>query len=265
MLIYCGCPDPTGFTGGGYVLPLTPGHLEFCWQIKQTVRQHGPDIAILVVQYTLAPQTVYPEQVKQSVEAVRYVMSTLGKRSSDIILGGDSAGGTLALDVVIHAQHPHPSIAPLTPATPYRGLLLISPWVDFSINNESWKRNGDKDICTAAAFKTWSEAYLGSMPSDNYSEPCRATTEYFERVQARKILVTAGQEEVLVDAVTALANQIKVRLLRLTFGYMAKTCLSNGRHPILILNWLWAMANAMSLLYPVSIWGIPRKGSRVWQ
>ena len=206
--------------------------------MKQTLRQHGPDIAILVVQYTLAPETVYPQQLKQSVEAVRYVMSTLGKRSSNIILGGDSAGGTLALDVVVHAQHPHPSITPLTPETSYRGLLLISPWVDFCTNNESWKRNGDKDICAATAFEMWSEAYLGGMPSDSYSEPCRATTEWLEELQARKILVTAGQEEVLVDAVTALANKIKVRLLRPILGCMAKKCLSKDRHPILTLNWL---------------------------
>lgn len=52
-------------SGGRYVVPLTPGHLDFCWQAKQTLHQERIKIAILLVQYTLSSPTVYPEQLKQ--------------------------------------------------------------------------------------------------------------------------------------------------------------------------------------------------------
>ncbi|MCJ1458895.1 hypothetical protein MMC28_009271 [Mycoblastus sanguinarius] len=197
------------FVGGGYVVALTPGHFEFCWQTKQNISRHHHDITILVVQYTLAPQAVYPRQLVECIEVVRYVMTTLGKSSSNIILGGDSAGAALALNIIAHAKHPHPAIESLVPKTPYRGLLLISPWVDFRTNDESWKQNGNKDMCVPKTFKAWSEAYLGGAPEDSYSTPGRAAADWWKGLQVGKVLVTAGAEECLLDSAKTLANNIE--------------------------------------------------------
>ena len=194
-------------------MPLTPGHFEFCWQIKQALSEHDHNLSILVVQYTLAPQAVYPRQLEQSIETLRYVITTLRKHPSNIIVGGDSAGATIALSVVAHAKRPHPAIASLAPETPYRGLLLISPWGDFNMNGGSCKQNSDKDICAPNTFKLWSEAYLGGVPSDNYSAPCTAPAEWWRELQAIKVLVTAGGEECLVDSAKTLASNIKVIIL----------------------------------------------------
>lgn len=181
--------------------------------MKQTLSQHNHNLAIIVVQYTPAPQAVYPHQLEQSIEAVRYIITTLGKHPSNMILGGDSAGGALALDIVAHAKQPHPAIAPLAPKTPYRSLLLISPWVDFHMDGGSCEQNRDKDICPPHTLKLWSEAYLGGVPSDNYSAPCQAPAEWWRGLQVGKVLVTAGGEECLIDSVKALVSKIKVRYL----------------------------------------------------
>ena len=137
-------------------------------------------------------------------------MTTLGKSSSNIILGGDSAGAALALNIIAHAKHPHPAIESLVPKTPYRGLLLISPWVDFRTNDESWKQNGNKDMCVPKTFKAWSEAYLGGAPEDSYSTPGRAAADWWKGLQVGKVLVTAGAEECLLDSAKTLANNIEV-------------------------------------------------------
>ncbi|KAJ5823210.1 Alpha/beta hydrolase fold-3 [Penicillium robsamsonii] len=40
----------------------------------------------------------------------RYAIQTLGKRPSDIVLRGDSAGAHLALAPLSHLAHPHPQV-----------------------------------------------------------------------------------------------------------------------------------------------------------
>ncbi len=129
-----------------------------------------------------------------------------------MILGGDSAGGTIALDIVAHAKHQHPAIAPLAPESPYKGLLLISPWVDLQMDGGSCEQNSDKDICTRQTLKSWAEAYLAGVPSDNYSAPCQASAEWWRGLQAKKVLVTAGREECLIDSVKQISSKIGVRI-----------------------------------------------------
>lgn len=204
-------------SGGGYVVPLTPGHLDFCWQAKQTLHQERIEVAILLVQYTLSSQTVYPEQLKQCVETVRHVVDDRLRPPSNLLLAGDSAGATLILSTLAHITHPHPSITPLVFKQQFRGLLLISPWDDFTTSSGSWRYNIDKNMCASKKKESWSEPYLGSEKSDNYTEPCHAGTDWWKGLQVRKVTVTAGGEEVLVDSVIALAKSLKVGACRLSY------------------------------------------------
>lgn len=94
-------------------MPFTKGHLDYCYHMRESLSQNGRQVAILVIQYTLALEAVYPMQLIQCIGATQYVLSDLGKHPSQTILAGDSAGATLALSVVAHILHPHANIAPL--------------------------------------------------------------------------------------------------------------------------------------------------------
>ena len=196
-------------------MPLTPGHLDFCWQAKETLHREGIKVAVLLVQYTLSPQAVYPEQLKQCVEAVRYVVEDRRRSPSNLLLAGDSAGAALVLGVLAHIIHPHRSITRLIIKERFRGLLLISPWGDFKTNSGSWRRNIDKDMCASQTLESWSEAYLGGKTSDSYTEPCNADSDWWRGLQARRVMVTAGAEEVLVDSVNRSGKESKGRSISL--------------------------------------------------
>ena len=65
-------------------------------------------------------------------------------------------------------------------------------------------------MCAPRTLESWSEAYLGGKKSDNYSEPCNASSDWWEGLHARKVMVTAGGDEEFLDSVTALAKNLKV-------------------------------------------------------
>jgi acetyl esterase/lipase len=79
------------FHGGGYVLPCGPGHLVWLDDLQNSL---GPNVSILLLAYDLAPEHPYPAQLKQAVELLRYLVETEGRSPSDLVIGGDSAGGT---------------------------------------------------------------------------------------------------------------------------------------------------------------------------
>ena len=139
-------------------------------------------------------------------------MAGVGRKPSNIILAGDSAGAPLALDIIAHAKHPHPLIAPLNIKEPFRGLLLISPWSLFQTSDSSWKNNVHKDMCAPATLKSWSEVYLGGRISDNYAEPGRAGVDWWKGIRVRKVLVTAGRDDVMLDTAKSLADDIKASI-----------------------------------------------------
>lgn len=78
--------------------------------------------------YRLAPEHPYPAAVQDGMEAWNYLMY-LGYGARDVIVAGDSAGGNLALSLVLKLKSEN-RILP-------RGLLLLSPWTDLTASGKS--------------------------------------------------------------------------------------------------------------------------------
>ncbi|BAE66241.1 unnamed protein product [Aspergillus oryzae RIB40] len=70
----------------------------------------------------------YPTQLIQSVEGLRYILTETNRTPANILLGGDSAGGNLAVGVLSHLSSPHEAIAKLDVQEPLAGTVLIAPW-----------------------------------------------------------------------------------------------------------------------------------------
>ncbi|MCJ1234365.1 hypothetical protein MMC14_002326 [Varicellaria rhodocarpa] len=169
--------------------------------------------AAVILSYTLIPEARYPTQLQQVASLLKYLLST-GKAPSDIIIGGDSAGGHLALSLISHILHPHPSAPPVKLSTPLLGLALISPWVEFGTSAPSYTRNKYKDVVTTDYLEPWSEVFLNSAPRDEYNTPLCASTEWWTKLRdvTQAALITSGAEECFADDIEAFAEKFKSAL-----------------------------------------------------
>jgi acetyl esterase/lipase len=75
-----------------------------------------------------APENQFPTQLRQASAALSHLLAS-GISPSDIILGGDSAGGNINLTLLAHILHPHADVEQVTLPSPVAGVLLISPGV----------------------------------------------------------------------------------------------------------------------------------------
>jgi acetyl esterase/lipase len=86
------------FHGGGWGMPGSAGHFSLVSGFVSAATAAEKSLAVLVLQYDLAPAQRYPHQLIQCVELLRYAMTDLQNSPDQITLGGDSAGGTWCLE-----------------------------------------------------------------------------------------------------------------------------------------------------------------------
>lgn len=199
--------------GGGFVVPPAPGHFSFLSGLIEELNKNGHDVAIFFLAYTLSPPAEYPTQLRQSVEALRYILTDGGRDPSNVIVGGDSAGGNLALSVLLHLTHPHPEIdpLPLKDSTELAGVFGFAPWVSFALDGKSVTKNQYKDVIPSEGLKTWSIEYLGKRAEgDAWSEPAKAPTEWWAGAKAKSVLILVGGDEILFSAIDDFAKRFKV-------------------------------------------------------
>ncbi|GFF57922.1 steryl acetyl hydrolase 1 [Aspergillus udagawae] len=198
------------FHGGGFAMPANPAHLYFVTDIMDNLNDAGKDIAIFFLTYTFTPQAVYPTQLKQAVEGLRYLIQETGRSPSNVIIGGDSAGGNLTLAVLSHISHTHKAIEPLDISGPLAGVFLISPWVSFSQSFPSVMTNMYKDIITSASAVSCSRAYLADQGEDNYNQPHLAPAEWWNGIKASSVLILAGSDEILITCIDEFVEKFKM-------------------------------------------------------
>lgn len=108
---------------------------------------------VLSFDYRLAPEHPYPAATQDAMQVWDYLM-LLGYGARDIILAGDSAGGNLALSLVLQLKNQ----GRLMP----RGLVLMSPWTDLTASGKS-------HVSKASIDPVLNAAYLEQM-IQNYAE-----------------------------------------------------------------------------------------------
>ncbi|KAF2398591.1 alpha/beta-hydrolase [Trichodelitschia bisporula] len=223
------------FHGGGYANAASPAHVKYLWSLVDALNTDGNSIAILLLAYTLAPDAAYPTQLAQAAELVYHLLVIEYRRTTDIILAGDSAGGNLVLALLSHMLHPHPGTAthysPVGPVldtpfigsidTPFRGVLLLSPWVSFNTTHGSYRRNAQRDVLDAVPLERWAEAFLGGGKSDAYSEPLTAGPEWWAGAsrKVQDVLVCAGGGEVFIDGIRAWVGKFKEKFEDVRAGW----------------------------------------------
>ncbi|KAF1357454.1 alpha/beta hydrolase fold domain-containing protein [Lizonia empirigonia] len=205
------------FHGGGYVLPCTSGHVLWLDELQKSL---GPSVSALLLAYNLAPEATYPTQLHQAVELMRHLTETEGRSPSDIIIGGDSAGGNLTLSLLSHLAHSHPDIAELRLNGKIHAAMLIPPWTSLMQHHTAAHiKNAERDMFDARTLSRWSAAFLGSaspFAGDPYNEPVLASAEWWEPVAnvVDEVLIWGGGNEILIDGIEAFARKFSIGFRR---------------------------------------------------
>ncbi|KAH6665946.1 Alpha/Beta hydrolase protein [Halenospora varia] len=110
--------------GGGMMI----GHpLQYLTEYERWVAaaaKKGKKLVILAPVYPLSPQKKWPAQRHAVINAYNFIVNDLSVLTSKLIIGGDSAGGNLALLTLLHLRN---ESKPIPAAT-----VLYSPFLDMT-------------------------------------------------------------------------------------------------------------------------------------
>ncbi len=143
--------------GGGY----TCGSLKYARVIASKLAVHT-GIPVMSFEYSLAPEHPYPAALEDALVIWNYIMQ-LGFGAREVILVGDSAGGNLALELILKLKS-QKRILP-------KGLVLMSPWTDMTMSGETYETCKDIDpLLTKEYIQTCRYSFVGLNEKYNEEE-----------------------------------------------------------------------------------------------
>lgn len=139
--------------GGAYLVgsPATYRHLAGRLARNTGCRIYLPD-------YPLAPEHPAPAAFDAALAVWRALLAA-GHRPSDIVIGGDSAGGGLALALLARL---------LAEGQPPAGCFVFSPWTDLTLSGASLDRNRNRDaVLPRARMEEVRDMARGALAPDD--------------------------------------------------------------------------------------------------
>ncbi|KAK3997874.1 Alpha/Beta hydrolase protein [Cladorrhinum sp. PSN332] len=215
------------YHGGGYAVSMSPGHFEWCLRAYLQASLELPadsteEVAVAVLQYTLVPHGKYPTQLTQAADGLAHLLAS-GIKPENLIIGGDSAGGNLATQLLSHLLHPHPEAKKIALEGPLAGAFLVSPWVSARTDWPSFKRNGGIDMLSKATMESGVRRLIEGVesyslevkdgkawcfPADFENDIAEGWFKGLEGV-VKHVYVTAGEEEVFLDQSVRIAEVVR--------------------------------------------------------
>lgn len=132
--------------GGGFVYRGAKNHYNFCRKLAEEGL-----CTVVYVDYRLAYKYKYPVPVEDAFAAYKYILKNR-KKYKKIIIGGDSAGGCLAIDVIRKVKKLNLHIPDY--------LFLLYPVLDKRMNTESMKKYTDTPVWNSVLNKKMWDLYL---------------------------------------------------------------------------------------------------------
>lgn len=150
------------FHGGGFVLGDLESHDGVCRDLAA-----GAGVALLAIDYRLAPEHPYPAAVEDAWAAFTWAREHAGELGADpanLAVGGDSAGGNLSAVVALMARDE---------GVPIRLQLLVYPVTDLRHPYRSFEENGEGYFLSKAAMQ-WFEGHYHADVTDWRASPLLA-------------------------------------------------------------------------------------------
>ena len=148
----------------------------------------------LALDYRLSPEHRFPAQLEDGLNAYRWLLEK-GTEPDHIVVAGDSAGGNLALTLLLAARDRN---------LPMPGLsVALSPATDFETAYPSMSANQDLDWIDTRMLTKW---------ADWYCEPAVRRNPLVSPFWADlhglpSIYIQAGRAEILYDSIQAFADR----------------------------------------------------------
>ena len=139
--------------GGGFISGSTLTHRMHVAKFAK-----GTSLKSLVFDYRLAPEHPFPAPLEDCIKGYNWILKQ-GYKPEDIIVGGESAGGTLTLSLLLALKEQN---IPLPKAA-----FSISPVTDLRCEAESFKYNAKNDIAPMNSWKVWTEYYIAKNDPTN--------------------------------------------------------------------------------------------------
>ena len=114
--------------------PFEIGGMPAAW-VRPEQGEH-PRKIVLYCHGGLAPEHPYPAALKDAEKAWNYLMHQ-GYGAADVVLAGDSAGGNMALELVMRLRAEGRKLP--------GQLVLFSPWTDMTATSETYGTRGETD------------------------------------------------------------------------------------------------------------------------
>lgn len=169
--------------GGGFALGSSSSHRKLAGHLAKACGTHA-----FVLDFRLAPENPYPSQIDDGVEVIKSLLSK-GLRIEDITPVGDSAGGNLAISIVLRLQREGHSLP--------GQVITMSPWLNMENTGITIETNDSTDFLIAReGLQANIDRYLGEVvhPKDPMVNALYADLEGFPR-----LYICAGDVESLFD------------------------------------------------------------------
>jgi acetyl esterase/lipase len=181
------------FHGGGYTAGSLSSHRNM---VSRLATEAGR--LLLAVDYRLAPEHPFPAAVDDAVAAYRWLVNQEGVPAGKVIVGGDSAGGGLALAALIKLKEEGDPLP--------RAAFCLSPWTDLAMTGDSIRTKAAEDpFIEPRALDFLAGQYLqGADPKHPLASPL-----YADLAGLPPLLIQVGERECLLDDSLRLAEKAK--------------------------------------------------------
>lgn len=152
---------------------------------------------VLLIDYRLTPEHGFPAQVDDALAAYRWLLAS-GYRPENIVVAGESVGGTLAIEVTLRQLRLK---GPLPAA-----VVAMSPVTDFAVTGASMTANAGSDpFMGKSELELIRNAYIGDKsPVNPERSPLYANMAGFP-----PLLLQVGSRETLLDDTLRLEDKAR--------------------------------------------------------